>query len=152
VHLVPGPNNIKLTFVPPARISSRRYTTRITINYLPLLQNPPVHLAIVLARDSDAAFEAPPDRIGNNSLEDAVKKLRVAAYLWQAYTAEHMYRNFPGSSGKIKWSSRRSFHLDEEWSKDTLSLSETDIWRMTAKIHIVRSEMTADGIILVRQD
>jgi hypothetical protein len=112
------------------------------LHYLPLLQNPPIHLAIVLANDSEGHFESPPDR--PSGLEDAVKKLRVAAYLWQAYTAEQMYRNFPGTPGN-GGSARRSFRLEEEWAEDTLSLQESDIWRMTAKVHIVRSELTVEG-------
>lgn len=122
----------------------------MTLHYLPLHQNPPVHLAIILANDSDGAFEAPVDRLGNNGLEDAVKKLRVAAYLWQAFTAEHMHRNFPGSTAS-QGSARRSFRLDEEWANDTMSLAETDVWRMTAKIHIVRSKMTVDGLATQRR-
>jgi hypothetical protein len=27
-----------------------------------------------------------------------------------------------------------------------LSLQEADVWRMTAKVHIVRSELTVEGI------
>jgi hypothetical protein len=68
----------------------------------------------------------------------------MAAYLWQAYTAEQMYRNFPGAPGD-GGSARRSFRLEEEWANDTLSLQETDVWRMTAKVHIVRSELTVEG-------
>jgi Putative peptidase family len=125
------------------KISKSRFTTRITLHCLPLLQNPPLHLAIVLARDSEGIFEAPVER--PNGLEEAVKKLRVAAYLWQAYTAEQLYRNFPGAPSP-GGSARRSFRLEEEWIEDTLSLQETDIWRMSAKIHIVRSELTVEGI------
>ena len=142
MHLVPGPNNIKFTFIPPQEISTSRFTSRITLHCLPLLQNPPIHLAVVLANDSEGNFESPPDR--PSGLEDAVKKLRVAAYLWQAYTAEQMYRNFPGTPGN-GGSARRSFRLEEEWAEDTLSLQESDVWRMTAKVHIVRSELTVEG-------
>jgi hypothetical protein len=142
VHLVPGPNNLKFTFIPPQEISTSRFTSRITLHCLPLLQNPPIHLAVVLANDSEGRFESPPDR--PSGLEDAVKKLRMAAYLWQAYTAEQMYRYFPGTPGN-GGSARRSFRLEEEWAEDTLSLQEADVWRMTAKVHIVRSELTVEG-------
>lgn len=142
MNLVPGPNHIKLTFIPPPQISRSRFTTRITLHYLPLLQNPPLHLAIVLARDSNGTFEAPADR--PNGLNDAVKKLRLAGLLWQAYTAEQLFRSFPGGPGRGE-SRRRSFRLEEEWMEDTLSLQETDVWRASVKIHIVRSELTVDG-------
>src|SRR5271170_4567359 len=59
-----------------------------------------------------------------------------------------MYRNFPGAPGH-GGSARRSFRVEEEWMNDTLSLQETDVWRMSAKIHVVRSKMTVEGIYLV---
>lgn len=106
-----------------------------------MTQNPPLHLAIVLAADSPGTFESPPDR--SNSLDDGVRKLRMGAYLWQAYTAEHMFRNFPGKPGR-GGSARRSFRVEEEWGGDTLSLQENGTIRMTGKVHIVRSRMTVD--------
>lgn len=111
-----------------------------------MTQNPPVHLAVVLAKDTEGEFESPPDR--PNGLEEGIKKLRTAAYLWQAYTSEQMFRNFPGSPGTVG-SARRAFRLEEEWMKDTLSLQETDVWRMSAKVHVVRSSLTVEGISYV---
>jgi hypothetical protein len=119
-----------------------RFFTRITLHYLPLLQNPPIHLAIVLARDSEGTFESPPDR--PNGLEEGVKKFRMASYLWQAYIAEAMFRNFPGSLGN-GGSARRSFRVEEEWTDDTLSLQENHVRRLTAKVHVVRSPFSVEG-------
>ena len=113
------------------------------------MQNPPIHFAIVLARDSEGTFESPADR--PHALDDAIKKFRMAAYLWQAYTAESMYRQFPGSPG-MGGSARRSFRVEEEWREDTISLQETAARRMTAKIHIVRSPLGAEGAIYIRWD
>ena len=31
---------------------------------------------------------------------------------------------------------------------DTLSLQETDVWRMSAKVHVVRSALSMDGILI----
>jgi hypothetical protein len=64
----------------------------------------------------------------------------MAAYLWQVYTAEQMFRNFPGSA-IAGGSARRSFRVEEEWADDTLSLQEHSVRRMTAKVHVVRSPM-----------
>lgn len=139
---MPGPNTLKLTFIPPTHITTTRFSSQITTHYLPLLQNPPLHLAIVLARDSEGIFESPDDR--PHSLEDAIKKFRMASYLWQAYTAEAVYRHFPGAPGK-RGSARRSFRVEEEWNEDTLTLQETDVMRMTAKVHVVRSSLSAEG-------
>jgi len=68
----------------------------------------------------------------------------MASYLWQAYTAEAVYRHFPGAPGK-GGSARRSFRVEEEWNEDTLTLQETDVMRMTAKVHVVRSPLSAEG-------
>jgi len=119
------------------------YTTHLTLHYLPLLQTPPVHLAVILARDSEGSFEAPPDR--PNTLDDAISRFRMAAYLWQMYTAEQLFRNFPGAKGQGLGSARRSFRLEEEWTDDTLSLQESGARRMTAKIHVVTSPLSVAG-------
>ena len=44
--------------------------------------------------DSDETFDAPPNRIANegNDLGVAIMKYRMAAYMWQAYTADQMRR------------------------------------------------------------
>ena len=60
------------------------------------------------------------------------------------YTAEQLFRNFPGTPGN-GGSARRSFRLEEEWGDDTLSLQESDAKRTTAKIHVVRSELSVAG-------
>jgi hypothetical protein len=145
VHLIPGPNNLKLTFVPPPEISNHRFTSRLTLHYLPLLQNPPLHLAIVLAKDSAGDFEGPVNQ--PNGIDEAVKRLRMAGYLWQAYTAEQLYRTFGSPINGV--SARRCFRMEEEWIEDTLSLQETEVWRSTAKVHVVRSHLTIEGIIQV---
>lgn len=101
-----------------------------------------MHLSIVLANDSVGDFEGPIDR--PNGVEEAVKKLRMAAYLWQAYTAEQVYRSFGSPTNGV--SARRTFRLEEEWLEDTLSLQESEVWRSSAKVHVVRSDLTVERI------
>ncbi|CAG8517780.1 9671_t:CDS:2 [Diversispora eburnea] len=126
VHLDPGPNDIKFildqepysspsTFSPPL-------TTTITINYIPLLQNPPLHLAILVAKDSNLVIDAPPEKVVNaeNNLSSVVAKFRCAAYL--------------------------VFRLEEEWQPDTISGQKRAL-RQTAKIHIVKSDFTLKEIL-----
>ena len=60
------------------------------------------------------------------------------------YTAEQLFRNFPGTPGN-GGSARRSLRLEEEWEDDTLSLQESDVKRTTAKIHVVRSMLSVAG-------
>ena len=70
-----------------------------------------------------------------NGLDAAVRKYRMAAYLWQAFTGEQMYRNGFG---------RRCFRFEEEWAKGSLSYrdEETGQMRNEPKIHVIRTEKT----------
>jgi hypothetical protein len=86
-------------------------------------------------------FEGPIDR--PNGVEEAVKRLRIAGYLWQAYTAEQIFRSFGVPINGV--SARRTFRLEEEWIEDTLSLQESGVWRSSAKVHVVQSQLTIGG-------
>ena len=59
----------------------------------------------------------------------------MAAYLWQAFTAEQMFRNRLG---------RRVFRMEEEWVTGTSDYRdrETGTMRSEAKIHVVRCNKT----------
>ncbi|CAI2176678.1 4201_t:CDS:2 [Funneliformis geosporum] len=136
VHLDPGSNNIKLIL---DKHGSKSPTTILQVNYIPLLQNPPLHLAILVAKDSKEVIDAPKekDRSGENKLDSVIAKLRCAGYLWQAFTAEQMSRNEFG---------RRVFRLEEEWIEDTLSNQNPGL-SQTAKVHIIRSSYTLEQIL-----
>ncbi|THH20631.1 hypothetical protein EW146_g754 [Bondarzewia mesenterica] len=137
VHLQPGPQNITFSFNGDSDVA----ITVSNISYLPLLQLPPLHLAILVARDSPQWMDCPPEKAASpshNDLGAAIKKIRTWAYMCQAYTAEEMRRSGFG---------RRSFRLDEEWAPDTLSISdEQPVFRVTAKVHIVKSDCTTAQI------
>lgn len=70
-----------------------------------------------------------------NGLETAIRKYRMMAHLWQAFTGEQMFRNNLG---------RRCFRFDEEWQTGTLSRHDaiSGHLRNESKIHVVRSEKT----------
>ncbi|KAM5487139.1 hypothetical protein McanMca71_000289 [Microsporum canis] len=139
VHLVPGPNRIRLEFASPkAAPSATPHTSWININYLPLANSPPLQLAILLGSDSDAQYDSAPNK-GANDLENAVRKFRMAAYLWQAFTGEQMFRNNFG---------RRCFHFEEEWQTGSLSGRDADngIMRSEAKVHIIRCDKTVEEL------
>ena len=136
VRLDPGPNRIRFEYSAP-KIPS--FSTPITISMLPLAATPPLHLAVLLGKDSTGEYECLSERRKSEGkdTEMAQKKLRMAAHLAQAFTAEQMFRNRLG---------RRCFRLEEEWAYDTLSnRSPVDSMRNLAKIHIIRSESTVDG-------
>src|SRR5277367_2144239 len=63
----------------------------------------------------------------------------MAAYLWQAFTAEQMWRNKMG---------RRRFRFEEEWQTGTSNHRDRQLGTMRneAKIHVVRTEMTVAEI------
>ncbi|KAJ5887960.1 Mannose-binding lectin [Penicillium taxi] len=141
VHLVPGPNRLRFDFHSPKLSSGSTtpvaHSSWICINYLPLINAPPLQLVILLGKDSDGTYDAVPKRIERegNGLETAIRKYRTAAYLWQAFTGEQMFRNNFG---------RRCFRFEEEWQKGSLSRRDWENGQMRneAKIHIVRSEKT----------
>ncbi|CAI7591895.1 unnamed protein product [Penicillium bialowiezense] len=141
VHLVPGPNRLRFDFVSPKLSTGSAHpaihSAWICINYLPLVNTPPLQLVVLLGKDSDGTYDAVPERAERegNGLETAIRKYRMAAYLWQAFTGEQMYRNNFG---------RRCFRLEEEWQSGSLSrrdLTQAQM-RNEAKVHVVRSEKT----------
>jgi hypothetical protein len=127
--------------------------TSINVTYIPLLQFPPLHLAIMVAKDSPLIIDCPPVKRGAYStahadLDGAIAKLRMTAYMWQALTAEDL---------RAKGLGRRSFRFDEDWAVDTLSrdflqatfddeLDGESAMRSTAKIHIIRSSKTTQEL------
>ena len=113
------------------------HSSWININFLPLINSPPLQLVILLGKDSTGTFDAVPERKQKegNDLEVAIRKFRMAAYLWQAFTGEQMYRHCFG---------RRCFRFEEEWQTGSLTYKDKEmgIMRNEAKVHVVRSEKT----------
>lgn len=145
VHLEPGWNRLRLDFTSP-KVSSGNasvspHASFFNINYLPLTNAPPLQLAIILGSDSPGTYDATPDRIQRegNGLDLAIKKFRMAAYLWQAFTGEQMNRHGFG---------RRCFRFEDSWEPGTLSYQDWNSghFRTQAKIHIIRSNRTVAEI------
>lgn len=145
VHLEPGWNRLRLDFTSPKVSSSNTsvspHASFLNINYLPLTESPPLQLAIILGSDSSGTYDATPERIQRegNGLDLAVKKFRMAAYLWQAFTGEQMNRHGFG---------RRCFRFEDSWEPGTLSYQDwgTGQFRNQAKIHVIRSKKTVAEI------
>ncbi|KAK6226636.1 metallopeptidase [Colletotrichum tabaci] len=145
VYLQPGPNKIRFDFsspkLPNSSSSNPIHASHLTVHMLPANNSPPLQLAIVVAKDSPETFDAVPARIERegNGLETAVRKFRMAAYLWQAFTAEQMWRNKLG---------RRVFRFEEEWVPGTSNQRDRDngTLRSEARIHIIRSDKTVAEI------
>ena len=142
VMLSPGANHLEFELHHAGGVSGSH---KIIVNYLPLLQLPPLHLAVMVAKDSPLLIDCPPAKQGaissaHSGLEAAIAKFRTTAYMWVALTAEDM---------RLKGLGRRSFRLDEEWSLKTTTQAAfqqfPDAPSKTGtvpKVHIVRSEKT----------
>ena len=137
--LQPGPNSVD--FKLHGSISG---SARLTLNYQPLLQLPPLNLAIMVAKDSPLMIDCPPVKRGaitsaHSTLDAAISKLRMTAYMWQALLAEEFRSMNLG---------RRSFRLDEQWDTDTTTTAHLQcdagetIAGSVAKVHVVRSDKT----------
>lgn len=132
IILVPGEN--RLSFVTDTKVSRT-----VRCQYVPMLQDPPVHLCLLVARDSPLQFDSPRsqrEKEGGNGLDLAVKKLRVGARLMQAYTNEQMMRAGFGN---------RTFRFFEEFAWDTTFQQKQEM-RDTVKIHLLRSDKSTKEI------
>ncbi|APA14177.1 hypothetical protein sscle_12g089470 [Sclerotinia sclerotiorum 1980 UF-70] len=145
VYLSPGPNRLRFDFTSPKLANSNSpnpiHSSYLTLHMLPTLTNPPLQLVILLGKDSPGTFDAVPSRIERegNGLDTAIRKFRMAAYLWQAFTAEQMFRNKLG---------RRTFRFEEEWITGTSNYRDREMgtMRSEAKVHVIRSSKTVDEL------
>ncbi|EFW20294.1 hypothetical protein D8B26_003301 [Coccidioides posadasii str. Silveira] len=141
LHLAPGPNKVRLDFFSQKVPNATAHQSTISVNYLPMINCPPLHLVILLGKDSNGQFDTPSEKAlkGEDSLDVAIRKFRMAAYLWQAFTQEQMFRNN---------FARRSFRFEEEWQTGTLSSRDaaSNQMRNEAKIHLVRCDKTVDEL------
>lgn len=142
VLLTPGNNTVKLQRYNNLDL---RGSIILELNYVPLLQTPPLHCAIMVAKDSPLLIDCPHYKAAgissaHSSLNAAIAKFRTTAYMWQALTAEDM---------RAKGLGRRSFRLEEEYGLDTTSRvsvntigqrDQSKYMGSVAKIHLVRSE------------
>ncbi|KAG6362630.1 hypothetical protein INS49_007722 [Diaporthe citri] len=133
--------------------SDATQVTKLRLNYTPILKQPPLHLAVMFGSDSDLDIDFEPSKAvpgfdDRSSIDSAINRFRMTAYLWQAMIAEDM---------RMRGLGRRSFRLDEDWGIDTTSASflhavqQADIWeagaaRQTARIHLIKSDHTVEEI------
>ncbi|KAE8382517.1 putative peptidase family-domain-containing protein [Aspergillus bertholletiae] len=142
VMLAPGTNTLVFNLHHAGGVSA---SLQITLNYIPLLQVPPLHLAVLVAKDSPLLIDCPPAKYGaisttHSTIEAAVSKLRMSAYMWQALTAEDFRQKGLG---------RRAFRLEEEWSPNTTVQTShqatpgtSSLMGAVPKVHIIRSDKT----------
>ncbi|KAK0622752.1 putative peptidase family-domain-containing protein [Immersiella caudata] len=118
----------------------------LTLRHIPLLQTPPLHLAILIAKDSPLLIDCPPSKFASlstahSSLSAAISKFRLTALMWQALTAEEF---------RLSGLSRRAFRLEEEYLPSTLSREHHHTphppLQSIPKIHLVRTEHTVSSL------
>ena len=146
VMLQPGGNKIRIDFVKKSSQLSLHgsnpskgvHTTYLNVVNLPKNHVAPLHLAILVARDSKGTYDAMPGEIqrDGNDLNAAVRKFRVVGLLWQAFVAEQMRRHGFGM---------RTFRLDEEWGPGTVAAVD-DYFTNEVKVHIIRLQESVDDI------
>ena len=132
IILTPGEN--KLTFVTDTNI-----VKTVICYYTPMVQNKPIHLCLLVAKDSPLRYDSPSSQIkkeGGNGIDLAIKKLRVGARLMQAFTDEQMLRNGLG---------RRTFPFVEEYTMDT-EFRQSNQMRNNIKIHVITLDKTTKEI------
>ncbi|KAK6462221.1 zinc metallo proteinase [Scheffersomyces coipomensis] len=111
----------------------------LSLTFNPLPQNKPVHLCLIVGKDSPGTYDMPKyrlDRGERNDLDSAIKKLKVGGRLMQAFTQEE-FRNVGLSN--------RSFQFVEE-TVDSQRIFGYDVISPTAhqevKVHVLRSPKT----------
>ncbi|KAG5421454.1 hypothetical protein I9W82_000545 [Candida metapsilosis] len=84
----------------------------LALKFNPLPENKPVHMCLIRAKDSPCVFDMPQYRLARGeqpNLESAIKKLKVAGRLMQAYTQDEM---------RTLGFSNRTFQFVEETTHD----------------------------------
>ncbi|SPO01348.1 related to jacalin-like lectin domain-containing protein [Cephalotrichum gorgonifer] len=144
IYLQPGPNRIRFEFSNPKlsrQSSAAPHASYLTLHMLPPTNTPPLQLAILVAKDSPETFDAMPARAERegNDLDLAIRKFRMAAYLWQAFTAEQMWRNKLG---------RRTFRFEEEWALGSSNYRDAELGtlRSEARVHVIRTDKTVEEL------
>ncbi|CAK9438001.1 uncharacterized protein LODBEIA_P23670 [Lodderomyces beijingensis] len=108
----------------------------LDLAFNPLPQNKPVHLCIIRARDSPGVYDMPHYRLGRGerpTLENAIKKLKVAGRLMQAYTQDEM---------RQVGFSNRTFQFAEETSHDQTIFGynvQSPTPHQEVKVHVLTS-------------
>lgn len=156
LHLSEGYNSIKLKHVEGAwdangyaapKAGGKVYgETSMRLNCAPFegegtFKTPKVHLCVLLGKDSKGTFDSPRETAAyqGNGLDTAVRKLRVAGRLMQAFTLDEMAKNGLG---------KRCFQFVEESGLSSVSSQEEKarVQRNQIKIHVIRSSRTVAEI------
>lgn len=136
IPLCPGDNEIELLFY-CGRVQ-KAYKSIFYCTYIPLIHNPPLKLVIIVGSDSPGTYDDVPEPRHPPTLETAIRKLRLAAYIWAAYTSNESHAAGFGA---------RTFRLAESWAPDTMSKQQgAGHYTQTAEILVLRAKYTVSEI------
>ncbi|EGV66462.1 hypothetical protein PSN45_002937 [Yamadazyma tenuis] len=111
----------------------------LTLSYYPLTEDKPVHLCVILGKDSNGAYDMPQYKTARGevaNLDSAIRKLKVAGRLMQAYTQDEM---------RLSGFSNRSFQFVEETTghQDIFGYTvQSPAPHQEVKVHVLRSPKT----------
>lgn len=109
---------------------------QLVLIFHPLPQNKPIHMCLIRGRDSPNTYDMPHYRLARGeepTLENAVKKLKVAGRLMQAYTQDEM---------RSLGFSNRSFQFVEETTLDQTVFGykvQSPVPHQEVKVHVLTS-------------
>lgn len=153
VHLSPNANSLKVNIIGNGSINEFGFpiyggsskgpqvleSTSLTLQYYPLGDNKPVHLCVILGRDSNGSYDMPRYRTQRGevaNLDTAIRKLKVAGRIMQAFTQEDMRNN---------GFSNRSFQFVEESTQNKSMFGYNNVTsspHQEVKVHVLRSPKT----------
>ncbi|OVF05124.1 putative metalloendopeptidase [Clavispora lusitaniae] len=149
LHVSPGePNKFKVTIWDKARLNAGGFLengrkaadqSELTLFFNPLPENKPLHICVILGKDSDGSYDMPNYKLQQGQLANlntAIQRLKVAARMMQAYTQDEFHN---------VGLSNRTFQVVEEMQnfQGVFGYSlQSKIPHAEAKIHVIRSPKT----------
>lgn len=153
VNVSPGePNNFDVTVYGSGSIDYQGFAYKLgntaekgwlTLHYNELPENKPIHLCVVIGRDSDGRYDMPSYKLNRGevaNLDTAIQRLKVAGRMMQAFTQDEFHR--------LGLSNRSFQFIEESTNRQTVfgynqdsATSHTEV-----KVHVLRSPKTVEEL------
>lgn len=156
VHISPAERNqLKIEFIDNGHLNPFGFVeysngnpnvvdrSEVSISFNPLAQNKPVHLCVLIGKDSNGTYDMPGYRLQRGepcNLDTAIRKLKIAGRLMQSYTHEEM---------RAVGMSNRTFQFVEETSAHQGLFGykvESPTPHQEVKVHVLRSPKTVSEL------
>lgn len=149
LHVSPGEdNNFEVSVYGGGNIDWKGFVSNLgnvvdmasfTLNYNELPNNKPVHLCVILGRDSEGSYDMPSYKLQRGEVADldtAIQRLKVAGRMMQAFTQDEFHR---------LGLSNRSFQFVEEMVSVQRVFGydmNSNTLHAEVKVHVLRSPKT----------